>query len=123
MSSGYFEELREETVDFFEDFWQHLSKNKPEKPYKKKTLLVNGLVTSVRPAYLFAERVDNLLKIIFGLSIAVSALTATFLGFTGLSELLDTLIFTPVGRLIMFTIGISYLTIALWKLLHLTDRR
>jgi len=119
----YIEELKEEAADFFEDFWEHLSKHKPKVPFKKKIANVNGIAISVRPAYLFAERVDNLLKVLFGISITISALTATFLGFSSLSDLLEILIFSLIGRFIMFTIGISYLTIALWKLLHLSGLR
>ena len=121
MSSEYIEEWKEEAADFFEDFWEHLNRKQPKKIFKKKTIVLNGLSVTVRPAYLFAERVDNLLKVLFGASIAVSAVTASFLGFTSLSDLLEILMFTLIGRVIMFAIGFSYLTIAVWKLMHLQN--
>lgn len=115
----FLEELWEEIADFFEDFWEHLLKRQPKVPPKLKKVEVSGAVLTVRPAYLFAERIDNLLKIVFGVSILLSALTASFLGFSSLSDLLSVLIFSFFGRLIMGIIGISYLIIAVWKLLHL----
>lgn len=115
----FFEEIWEEITDFFEDFWEHLSKRRPTQPSKIKRTTVNGAVATVRPAYLFAERIDNLLRILFGISILISALTASFLGFTSLSELLELLIFTSWGRLLMLVIGLSYLILGTWKLMHL----
>ncbi|KKS96362.1 MAG: hypothetical protein UV73_C0011G0034 [Candidatus Gottesmanbacteria bacterium GW2011_GWA2_43_14] len=123
MSDNYFKEIKEEASDFFEDFWEHVRKGKPQKIFKKRIAINNGIRTSVRPAYLFAERIDNLLKLLFGASIVLSAFTSSFLGFPTLSKFLEVLIFTLYGRIIMFTIGISYLTIALWKLMHITDQR
>ena len=120
--TDFFEELWDEVSDFFEDFWDHLSE-KPEKAIKTKTALIGGAEVAVRPAYLFAERVDNLLKVIFGLSIAVSAFTASFLGFASLSELIDALVSSFWGRGAMFIIGISYLIIALWKLMHIGSKK
>lgn len=122
MSSEYIEEWKEEAADFFEDFWEHLNRKQPKKIFKKKTIVLNGLSITVRPAYVFAERIDNLLKILFGLSIAVSAITASFLGVIGLSDLIEILIFTLPGRIIMLAIGLSYMTIAFWKLLHLQNK-
>lgn len=119
MLREFYEELGEETTDFFEDFWEHLSHQKPTHPIHKREVLINGVTTTVRPAYIFAERIDNFLKIIFGGSIIISAFTSSFLGFTKLSDLLEVLIFTFWGRMIMVLIGISYLIIALWKLMHL----
>lgn len=117
----FFEELWDEISDFFEDFWQHAVR-KQKKPKITKTVLVGGVEVQVRPAYLFAERVDNLLKIVFGLSIAISAFTATFLGFASLSQLVDVLITSFWGRTCMFLIGVSYLITAVWKLFHLESK-
>lgn len=91
---GYYNQIM---IDFFEDFWDHLTE-KPEKAIKTKTTFTGGAEIAVRPAYLFAERVDNLLKIIFGLSIAISAFTASFLGFASLSELIDALVSSFWGK-------------------------
>lgn len=118
----FIEELWDEISDFFEDFFEHLTKRKPSRPKKEKEVVIDGALMSVRPAYVFAERVDNLLRILFGASIIISAVTATFLGFTSISELLGILINNLWGRAILFVIGASYLVIAVWKLLHLKDR-
>lgn len=114
-----FEEIWEEISDFFEDLWEHLIKRRPKEPKKTKTIVIGGVATTVRPAYLFAERVDNLLRIFFGLSIIISALTATFLGFASLGDLVEVLIFNFWGRILALLIGLSYLIIGLWKILHL----
>lgn len=118
----FFEELAEEAEDFFGDYLELVFKKKRIRPLRQKEALVGGVVFVVRPAYLFAERIDNLLKIVFGVSICLSAITATFLGFTKLSDLLDVLIGTLWGRGIMFVIGSSYFVVSFWKILHLKDR-
>lgn len=118
----FFEELWDEVADFFEDFFEHLTKRKPSKPAEEKEMVVEGALTTVRPAYLFAERIDNLLRIVFGVSILISAVTATFLGFTSISDLLEVLISNLWGRAILLIIGLSYLVIAVWKLLHLKNK-
>lgn len=113
----------DEVSDFFEDYAEHLFRKKRTHPPKEKTAVINGALVVVRPAYLFAERVDNVLKVVFGISLSVSAFTSTFLGFASLSQLVDVLIYSLGGRAIMFLIGISYLTTAFWKMLHLGDRK
>lgn len=117
--SEFLEELWDEFSDFFEDLWELLSRKQPREPKKTKTTVINGAVTTVRPAYLFAERVDNLLRMFFGVSIVISAITASFLGFASLSDLVEVLIFNFWGRILAFFIGASYLIIGLWKILHL----
>jgi hypothetical protein len=118
--SELWDEIWDEFTDFFEDFWEHL-KRTPQEGVKSKTAVVGGVKVAVRPAYLFAERIDSLIKIVFGISLTVSAFTATFFGFASLSQLVEVLINSVAGRLIMFTIGVSYLVIAFWKLLHLNN--
>ncbi len=120
MFQEFREELREEFYDFFDDYFERLTKRRlhPE-AHKQRQVVLNGMVVAVRPAYLFAERIDYLLKIIFAVSIVLSALTSTFLGFIKLSDLLEVLINTLWGRCFMFIIGVSYLLSALWKLMHL----
>jgi hypothetical protein len=117
----FFSEIWDEADDFFEDIFEGIFNKQPRKEVPKKIAVVNGVETAVRPAYLFAERLDNLLKLIFGISIVVSGCTATFLGFTKLSDLLDTLISTVPGRIIMVMIGLSYFILALWKLARLKE--
>jgi hypothetical protein len=114
----FIEELWEEIADFFEDFYESLT-GKHEDKVSTKTAVVNGVAVKVRPAYIFAERIDNLLKLIFGLSITISAFTASFLGFASLSDLVDVLIKSLWGRAIMIFLGLSYIVISIWKLLHL----
>ncbi len=112
----FFRELKEEAEDFFEDFGEFFFHTRRH-PRKMRQAVIGGIVTTVRPAYLFAERLDNLLKAIFGISITVSAVTASFVGFIKLSDLLEVLIFTWWGRLLMGIIGMGYLLTALWRLL------
>lgn len=112
-------EVREEFWDFVEDFGDLIRKRPPRKEVKQKPAVVGGQLAFVRPAYLFAERIDNTLKILFGGSVVLSAITSTFIGFTSLSGLVEALIGTLVGRIGLFTIGLSYLIIASWKILHL----
>lgn len=117
----FFEELCDEASDFFEDLFELLGKTPPKNPVSKAVIL-NGAVVMVRPAYLFAERVDAILRLVFGISIVVSAITASILGFPSLSELLKAMLFTVFGRMLMVVIGFSYLLIASWKLLHLRQK-
>lgn len=114
-----FDEIIEEASDFFEDLWELLAHKPPHHPKKEKHIVKNGVMMTVRPAYAFAERVDNLLKLIFGISIVVSAITASYLGFASVTDLLKVLIFSIPGRLLLGIIGLSYMTLALWKLLHI----
>jgi hypothetical protein len=120
--NDFIEEIKEEFADFFGDFFEHTTKRHPKHKPANKEALINGVLVNVRPAYLFAERVDNLLKIIFGSSIAISAFTASFFGFATLSQLVETLVNNWWGRIIMFGVGISYLIIAIWKLIHLEKK-
>lgn len=118
MLKHFFFELKDEAADFFEDFGEaifHVRRH----IRLPRTVTIGGMVTTVRPAYLFAERLENLLKVIFGVSIVISAFSATFVGFTKLSDLLSVLMFTIFGRVLMGFIGISYLLTALWKMLKI----
>lgn len=121
--TDFFSEIFDEAGDFFEDYLEILGKQRKAVPSKTKTLYLGGIKVQVRPAYLFAERIDNLLKLLFAISICVSALTASYLGFTGLSDLLDILITTWWGRTMMFIIGAAYLLIAFWKLMRLGEKK
>lgn len=120
MFKAFFSELIDEAEDFFEDIFEHVRRHpRVDRPTKTREVMLGGVVATVRPAYLFAERLDNLLKIVFGISIILSALTATFLGYGTMSELLKALITSVPGRILMFFIGVSYFLTALWKLLHI----
>jgi len=122
MIKDFFEELWEEGSDFFEDFWEHVRHRGPSTPRYTKPVVIDGVATRVRPAYLFAERVDNMIRLVFGVSICLSAFSATFLGYTKLSDLLEMLMYTFLGRVAMCVIGGSYVLIALWKLMRLQDK-
>lgn len=113
------EEIREEFLDFIEDFGD-LIKNRPErKDIQQKPAVIKGQMTFIRPAYLFAERVENAIKMLFGASVLLSAVTSTFVGFASLSGLVETLIKSLPGRVVLLVIGFSYLIVAFWKTLHL----
>lgn len=123
MIKEFFTEFWDEISDFGEDFYEHLFRIEPQEDIPQKDAVINGIKVKVRPAYLFAERIDNILKVIFGLSIIISGITATFLGFLSLSDLAETLINTLVGRILMVLIGLSYGVVGLWRILHLADKR
>lgn len=112
-------ELREEFLDFFEDFIPHHK----SPTNKTRQIKIYGVLTAVRPAYAFAERVENALKVVFGISIIVSAVIASVWGFTSLSTLIDTLLQSIVGRIVISIIGISYVVVGSWKLLHIGPNR
>jgi hypothetical protein len=116
------DELWDEATDFFEDYAEHLFHRKPKSVHKNKPTIVNGAMILVRPAYLFAERLDNLIKIIFGISIVISAISASLIGFTSMSDFLEFLINSSVGRTGMILIGTSYLLTAFWRILHLGQK-
>lgn len=112
------DELVEEAEDFFDDLYEDIfQKKKPQK--KLKQIKVYGMSVMARPAYVFAERVENVLKLVFGVSIFVSGVIATFWGFTRTSVLLEALIRSIYGRILIVIIGISYFILGLWKLFHL----
>lgn len=115
----FLEEIWEEFLDFVEDFYKDIFRKKVKRAKKLKKIKLYGTFVSVRPAYAFAERVENLLKIIFGGSIIVSSAVASFWGFTGLSDLLKILIGTIFGRIVMIVIGFSYFTVGIWKTFYL----
>ncbi|MCC2631427.1 MAG: hypothetical protein K0S20_126 [Patescibacteria group bacterium] len=112
----FIRELLEEAEDFFEDIGEDIFRLNRRHPRRSRQVLIGGIETTVRPAYLFAERVDNLLKLIFAVSIIISGITASFFGFIKLSDLLEVLIFTAWGRILMIFIGVCYMLTALWKL-------
>jgi putative flippase GtrA len=72
----------------------------------------------VRPAYVFAERLENSLKILFVTSIFISTLISALWGFVSLGDLVKLLIQSILGRIIMIIIGFSYFLLGLWKLTH-----
>ena len=115
----FYLEIKEEFIDFIEDYNELIRKRTSQKKYGQKPAVLKGELAYIRPAYLFAERIENLLKMLFGLSVLLSAFTSTFIGFASLSGLVDTLIKSFAGRIVLLVIGFSYVVLALWKILHL----
>ncbi|MBN1502611.1 hypothetical protein JW930_03635 [Candidatus Woesearchaeota archaeon] len=113
------EEIWEEAEDFFEDLYASIFHKKSIKIKQVRRVTLYGLFVGVRPAYAFAERIENMLKIVFGVSIFMSGILATFWGFTRTSDLLEALIKSLAGRAIIVIIGISYFLLGVWKLLHI----
>lgn len=108
-----FEEIIEEAKDFFEDIFEHFFK-KDHRKHKEAP----EIAKRTHLAYQFTERVDSLMKIIFGFSISVSAIISTVWGFTAVGDMVRTLVNSWAGRIILIFIGISYLVNGLWRLLH-----
>lgn len=108
-----FKEFIEEGKDFFEDIFEHLfqKNNHKEKDH-------TAVLERTRLAYLFTQRVDNLIKIIFGISILVSAIIASVWGVTAVGDLVRTLITSLFGRVVLIFIGISYIVNGIWRLFH-----
>ncbi len=119
-----FEDFFEELGDFLGDVFKFIYKKRLKKGYKKlRKIDYYGASIMVRPAYVFAERLDNFFKALFGLCILVSGLIASFWGFTRLQDLLDFLILTITGRIIIIVIGICYLILGLWKLINIKESK
>lgn len=116
-------DLWEEASDFFEDIYDHLIDRDDDHRKATVEVSINGLTRKVRPAYIFAQRIEAILILIISCSIIISAVTASFLGFPTLSDLLHMLIFSWWGRCIMIIIGLSYFLISVWRLLHLGTKR
>lgn len=112
----------EEIADFFEDFIEVFT-DKEVHRHNARKINIKGHIEFVKPAYVFAERLDHFFKIVFGVSIFISAFTTTFVGFVKLSDLLDFLIKSTPGRGIMLVIGLSYLLLGTWKLINLDSKK
>jgi hypothetical protein len=113
------EEIFEEAEDFVEEIWESVfEKRKVKVPSMKKVKLYGSWVL-VRPAYVFAERIENFLKMVFGFSIAISAIIAAVWGFIRVSDILEFLINSVPGRIILIIIGFSYFMVGLWKMTHI----
>lgn len=108
-----FEEIIDEGKDFFEDIFEHFFE-KDEGKHKDKSLIQER----TRMAYLFTERIDSLMKIIFGTSIFISAIVASLWGFTALGDLVKGLLTSFPGRTVLAVIGVSYLINGTWRLFH-----
>lgn len=107
------EEIIEEAKDFFEDVFEHLFEKDGEK--NKNTIAVHE---RTRLAYLFTERVDSFIKIIFGVSILLSAIVASVWGFVAVGDMVRSLVSSLPGRMLLVFIGACYLVNGLWRFFH-----
>jgi hypothetical protein len=117
-----FGELKEELFDFVEDVFEIFIHKHSHKNKNLRTVLLNGIVVSVRPAQIFAERIEGLLRMVMGISVLISAFLATSRGFLGLSDFIDFLVTSLFGRAVLFIVGVSYLILGIWKLGHIKVR-
>lgn len=106
-------EFIDDAKDFFEDIFEHLFENNDEKKKKGVTL-----TERTKHAYHFTERVDSLIKMIFGSSIIVSAFIASAWGFASIGDVVKAFVDSWPGRIVLVFIGISYFLNGLWRLFH-----
>jgi len=106
-------EFFEDAGDFFEDIFEHLFEKDEEK--KKKGV---SLTERTRHAYQFTERVDSLIKMIFGGSIIMSAVVASAWGFASVGDIVREFVDSWPGRIILIIIGVSYFMNGLWRFFH-----
>ena len=71
------EEILEEAEDFFDDFYEDIFRKKKFN-VKIKQVKMYGTSIAVRPAYIFAQRIEGLLHFIIGISVFISAMYASF---------------------------------------------
>lgn len=110
-------EIVEETKDFFEDLYENLTEREQGKRLDSERVLLR-----TKRAYQFTERVESIIKMLFGISVIISAIVATVWGFIGLSDLVEVLINSILGRIALFFVGVSYLINGLWRYLHSRTR-
>lgn len=108
-----FEEIWEEAKDFFEDIVEHLFE---KEKYKHRD--PSYIQKRTQLAYQFTERVDNLIKIMFGISIFISAVVSAVWGFTAMGDMVKILLTSYIGRFFLILIGVSYTVNGIWRLLH-----
>ena len=106
-------EFFEDAGDFFEDIFEHLFEKDEEK--KKKGV---SLTERTKHAYQFTERVDSLIKMIFGGSIIMSAVVASAWGFASVGDIVREFVDSWPGRIILIIIGVSYFMNGLWRFFH-----
>lgn len=107
------DEIIEEARDFFEDIFEHLFERDPE---KKKTGA--SLTQRTKHAYYFTDKVDSLMKFMFGVSILISAIVASAWGFSSVGDLVKAFVDSWPGRIVLIFIGVSYLVNGVWRFFH-----
>lgn len=108
-----FDEIFDEAKDFFEDIFEHFFEHDERK--KKHG---NELYARTKSAYHFTERIDSLMKIIFGVSIFVSAVVASVWGFASVSGMVEAFVSGWLGRIVLLLIGVSYMLNGVWRFFH-----
>lgn len=106
-------EIFDDASDFFEDLYENLFEREKLRNKDKSTLL-----TRTKHAYHYTERVEGVLKMIFGFSIFISAVIATVWGFSSVGEIVKALVSSWYGRVALSLIGISYFLNGLWRYIH-----
>lgn len=106
-------EFFDDAQDFFEDIFEHFFERDEEKKKKGVTL-----AERTKHAYQFTERVDSLMKMIFGASIIVSAIIASAWGFASVGDIVKAFVESWPGRIVLVIIGISYSVNGLWRFSH-----
>lgn len=106
-------EFFDDAGDFFEDVFEHLFEKNEEN--KKKGA---SLSERTQHAYHFTERVDSLMKLIFGGSIFISAIIASAWGFASVGDIVKVFVDSWPGRITLILIGISYFINGFWRFFH-----
>ena len=102
-------EIFEELEDYIEDILEMFLHKRFRKERPKRKIKEMGTDKYVRPAYIAAQRVEYLIKIIFAFSIMITAIVSTIWGVTSTSALLKVLLSSIAGRFAIFLVGLSYL--------------
>ena len=110
-------EIFDDASDFFEDIYENLFER--EALSRKDH---SAVVARTKHAYQYTERVESVLKMIFGISIVVSAIVATVWGFSSVGEMVKALVSSWYGRLALSIIGVSYFLNGLWRYLHIQSK-
>jgi hypothetical protein len=112
---GWFAELADEGADFFEDLGEALFRRKRTREREPIRTNLYGTKTLVKPAYLFARRVNGLVKTVAGVSVLGSAIFATVWGYASTKDLMALLLDSLAGRIVAVVLGLSMLTVGLWE--------
>lgn len=110
-------EFLDDAKDFFEDIFEHFFEHDEGK--KKHG---PSLTERTKRAYQFTEKVDSLMKAIFGISILTSAIVASAWGFASIGDIVKSFVDSLLGRLALFIIGGSYLVNGVWRFFHSKEK-
>lgn len=109
--------LAEGFLDDVDDFCCIIFK-KRRKIHKR---MKKGMGKQGKPAYSASERIRGFLYVIIGASLVLTAIIASRYGVTGIGDLLNLLINTWWGRLLILLIGAANLMYGLYKLIMGAD--